>query len=198
MRKWTASRAGALWAQTGEPSPVEAGAWKNVLPEGQDGVVLLNLENSVRLASSHSRRYQSAREELYLAALDVSEERYQFRQPAFPRQLGREPAQRPGPFLAGRDTLTVDSDLSLQRRFANGGELVAGLANRVLIDLSDSANATISSVVDVSIVQPLLRFRAREFILEESTQSERTMLANARRMKQYQQAFYISTAAGSP
>jgi len=195
MREVDGKPGGALWAQTGEPSPVEAGAWKNVLPQDRDGVVLLNLENSVRLALLHSRRYQSAREELYLAALDVTEERYQFRSRPF---LGsnatnqRNARDRPG----REDTLTVDSDLSLQRGFANGGELLAGLANRVLIDLSDGAKATVSSVVDVSIVQPLLRFRAREFILEELTQSERTMLANVRRMKQYQQAFYITTAAG--
>ncbi len=195
MREVDGKPGGALWAQTGEPSPVESGAWEKVLPRDPDGAVTLNLENAVRLALLHSRRYQSAREELYLAALDVTEERFRFRDRVTLGSFGentRNARDRPGI----EDRLNVDSDLTLQRRFATGAELAANLANAVLVDFSANARASVSSVVDVSIVQPLLRFRAREFILEELTQSERTLLANVRRMKQYQQAFYISTTAG--
>lgn len=197
MREVDGKPGGALWAQTGEPSPVESGAWENVLPRDRDGVVALNLENAVRLGLLHSRRYQSAREELYLAALDVTEQRFRFRDRVTLGSLAqntRNARDRPGL----EDSLRVDSDLSLQRRFATGADLAASLANAVLIDFSANARASVSSVVDVSILQPLLRFRAREFILEELTQSERTLLANVRRMKQYQQAFYIATTAGVP
>ena len=195
MRRVDGKPGGALWAQTGEPSPVEAGAWKQFLPKDGSGQILLNLENSVRLSLLHSRRYQTAREELYLAALDVTEQRFRFsNRPtlgslAENRRLGRD---RPG----RQDGVDANSSLTLERQFATGAEMVANLANTVLIDLSSNAGAKISSVFDVSIVQPLLRFRAREFILEDLTQSERSMLANVRRMKQYQQAFYISTTAG--
>lgn len=196
MREVDGKPGGALWAQTGEPSPVESGAWERVLPRDPDGMVSLNLESAVRLGLLHSRRYQSAREELYLAALDVTEERFRFRDRvtlgSFAENV-RNARDRPG----REDSLRIDSDLTLQRRFATGAELAANLANAVLIDFSDSARASVSSVVDVSILQPLLRFRAREFILEELTQSERTLLANVRRMKQFQQAFYISTSAGA-
>jgi hypothetical protein len=195
MRKVDGKPGGALWAQTGEPSPVEAGSWKQFLPKDGQGQILLSRQNAVKLALLHSRRYQSAREELYLAALDVTEERFRFRDRltlgglAENRRLARD---RPGL----EDSLSVDSDLTLRRSFATGTELITSLANSVLIDLSANANATVSSLIDVSIVQPLLRFRAREYILENLTQSERSLLGNVRRMKQYQQAFYIFTTAG--
>jgi outer membrane protein TolC len=197
MRRVDGKPGGALWAQTGENSPVEAGAWREMLPRGPDGTMVLDLEHAVRLALLHSRRYQTAKETLYLAALDVTEQRFRFRdRVGLGGQLEntRRGQERPGP--GPEDRLDSNAGLTLQRRFATGAELAAGLANTVLWDLSANADSVVSSVVNVSLVQPLLRFQAREFILEDLTQSERSLLANVRRMKQFQQAFYISTVAG--
>lgn len=189
---------GALaWASREAPSPVESGAWKQFLPQDAAGKVVLNMESCVALALLHSRSLQRAREELYLGALDVTEQRFRFDgKPLLTHDSNRVVT---GKDRAGGDVQTyrADTALRLDRHLATGANFVLSLANAVLFDLtSGGLDPSVSSVINVGLVQPLLKFRARDYVLEDLTQAERTLLANVRRMKQYQQAFFIEVVAG--
>jgi len=197
MRRVDGKRGARSWASEGEPSPVESGIWREFLPRDREGRVKLDLENAVRLALLHSRSMQRAREELYLGALDVTEQRFRFDvQPTLLHDLNRVVTgkDRPG---GNVQTLAGDSLLSFDRQIATGADFVLGLANSVLWDFTQGGvEPAVASVINVGVVQPLLRFRAREFVIEDLTQVERTLLANVRRMKQFQQAFYIDVISG--
>ncbi|MEM0970182.1 MAG: TolC family protein, partial [Verrucomicrobiota bacterium] len=140
---------------------------------------------------------QDAREQLYLAALDVSEQRFRFdTRPSIFHNDERLVAgkDRPGGDRQEFDTI---QELRLDRRLATGADFVFQLANSVLWDLTQGGvEPVVNSAIQVSLVQPLLRFRARSFVLENLTQSERTLVANVRRMQQFQQSFYIDVISG--
>ena len=197
MRRVDGKRGPLSWASQGTPSPVECGAWKQFLPTDASGNVVLNLNNAVSMALLHSRSMQRAREELYLGALDVTEQRFRFSgRPSFLHDSNRIATgkDRPG---GNVQTYRSDSTLGVTEHLATGADFVLSLANSMLFDLTKSGvNPSVSSLLNLSLVQPLLKYQAREYILENLTQSERTLLANVRRMKQYQQAFYIDVISG--
>jgi len=194
MRKVDGKPGSLKWRKPGDPSAIEGDAWIKYLPLDDEGRIILNSENAIRLALLHSRDYQSEREDLYLSALAVTQQRFRFdSQLLFTNRTDRT-------LLGGRRNgekgNSTDTTLGFSRSTATGADLVASLANSVLWDISGSSDAVLSSVVNFGVVQPLLRFSARDFILEDLTQSERNLLGNVRRMKQFQQGFYIETIAG--
>lgn len=197
MRRVDGKKGALSWASREAPSPVETGAWKQFLPWDASGRVVLNLENAVTLGLLHSRSLQRAREELYLGALDITEQRFRFDgRPALFHDSTRVAT---GKDRAGGDVQTYrsGSELTFDRHFATGADFVLSLANALLWDLtSGGLDPAVSSVLNVGVVQPLLRFRAREYVLEDLTQAERTLLSNVRRMRQYEQAFYIEIISG--
>lgn len=215
MRRIDGMRGAKRWEDAGNGVAVESDAWREFLPTNDEDEVVLNLENSVLLALLHSRNYQSARETLYLSALDVTGQRYRFDTQFSLTNSTTETARggqrsssssssdsngdstsTSGGSSTPQTSLSSLTNLQIDHRTATGADLVLGLANSILFDISGDSDTVISSVVNFGVTQPLLRFSARDFVLEELTQSERDLLANVRRMKQFQQSFYIDTVAG--
>lgn len=185
------------WHENGDITNVENPYWKEYLPRNEQGNVEVDLRTAVILARLHSRDYQEELEDLYLSALDVTFERFRFDVQYFAGSgpsmelFGRE-------FTGGRtqSLFAVDSDFALRRRFAQGGELVAGLANSLVWNFSGPDRYSASSVLDFALVQPLLRMGSRAVVLERLTRAERTLLANVRQMKRYQHGFFVEIATG--
>ena len=67
-----------MWHAAGVTNTVENPGWWDFLPLDEDGVLVLNSDLAVQIALLHSSDYQRQREQLYLSALDVSSERFQF------------------------------------------------------------------------------------------------------------------------
>ena len=149
------------WGVNGYRSRLENPEWRERLPEyvplTDDGAVKLSLDSAVRLAYVNSPSYQNQLETIYLSALDVSTERFRFDVQFFGgndttfTHLGR---LRPG---GEANTLRTDTDALLRRRFATAGELLVGFANSFVWQFAGpDANFT-TSLVNFSLVQPLLR-----------------------------------------
>lgn len=216
MRRVDGMRGSKRWEEAGEGIEIESDRWREFLPLDDEGRVTLSLENAVLLALLHSRTYQGARETLYLSALDVTGQRFRFdtrfsltnttTETALGGKRGSGNALSSTTGSSGaapvarnsnsRTTVESQTDLQINHRTATGADLVVGLANSILFDISGGSDTVVSSVVNFGVVQPLLRFGARDFVLEELTQSERSLLADVRRMKQFQQGFYIDTVSG--
>jgi outer membrane protein TolC len=197
MEEVDGKRGPAKWRNPGEP-PDESDAWLDVLPRDESGQVRLNLENVVQVGLRNSRIFQAEREELYLSALDVTAERFQFdvrfglgNVTAY-SAAGRLRQNAANP--AGR--LSVLTDGSVRWLTATGGELLAGLANTLVWNFDGSHFHAAGSVLDFSIVQPLLRLGGRAVTLERLTRAERRLLANVRQMEQYQHGYYIRVTTG--
>ena len=184
------------WDKFGHTPCVQNPKWRSYLPCDKDGVLVLDRQAAVQVALLESREYQTELENLYLSALDVTFQRFRF------------DAQ----FFGGNDTyftadgrdragfssseLRTDTDLELRKLSATGGELVVGAANSLVWQFAGPDDYNGYTLLDFSLVQPLLRFGGRAVVLEQLTDAERTLLANIRQMQRFRRAFYIQVVAG--
>ncbi len=195
-----------MWEAAGVTNTAESPDWWQFLPLDEDGVLVLNSENAVQIALLHSPEYQEQLETLYLSALAVSAERFQFDTQFFggaetifttdgPRRGGGSNSSTTvaiGPSSVGR------RDLAMQRRFATGADLVVGVANNIVWELSGPNSQSASTVLDFSLLQPLLRGAGRDRVLERLTFSERALLANVRAFERYRRSFFLNVTIGRP
>ena len=167
--------------------------WATYLPLDERGVLRLSADEAYRLAVLHSTTFQQEFEELYLSALDVSAERFRFDTQffggysAFYTATGRE--RRPPTseldlslstsetgrlgLPAGGVRAPTDANLLLRRSFITGADLAAGIANSLVWDFGGNDTHSAFTLLDLSLVQPLLRQAGRDRILEQLTIAER-------------------------
>ena len=84
----------------------------------------------------------------------------------------------------------------MRRLFTSGGELVVGLANSIVWQFAGANTDNTTTLIDFSLVQPLLRAGGRERVMERLTVSERTLLANVRQMERFRRGFFIEITTG--
>ncbi len=194
-----------LWYVNGRTNTAESPDWWQFLPLDERGVLVLDMDTSVRLALLHSPDYQQALETLYLSALDVSSERFLFDN-QFSSGYGVDvtttgPARRGN----GGNSSTVlgaglfsrgPRPLGFQRTMTTGATFAAGLANSLTWQLSGPDTQTANTVVDFSLFQPLLRNAGRDRVLETLTLAERTLLANVRAYERYRVGFALTISIG--
>jgi hypothetical protein len=194
-----------LWDVNGRTNTVESVDWWQMLPLDERGVLVIDSNTAVRLAAIHSPLYQAEVETLYLSALDVSSERFLLDNQFFAGWQADYTADGPSRRNGGGESRSTVSTgpfsrarrpFSWQRRFATGTDLVVGLANSMSWQLSGPDTQSATTLLDFSMVQPLLRGGGRDVILERLTLAERTLLQNVRAFERYRTGFYITVTAG--
>ncbi len=196
-----------LWEGNGRTNLAENPDWIQHLPLDERGVLVLDLQQAVRLAILHSPTYQRNLEEVFLSAIDVSTERFQFDSQFFGGWGGGYTAT--GPF---RNNATIPNPRStwntgpasegsrglfMQKQLTTGASFVAGVANNIQWQIvGPGSRRTSTTLLDFSLVQPLLRQAGRDVIMERLTLAERTLLANIRAFERYRRAFYVQVATG--
>ena len=195
------------WHANGETEFVENPNWfQQVVEEytDEDGRVRINVEDAMRLALVHSPAYQRELEELYLSALQVSFQRFQFDSQYFAGYSGffTSAGRRNG---TGDSTTRVDvgtfsapgsNALRKEKLFSDGTQLVVNLANALMWEFSGADMHSATTLLNFSLIQPLLRRGGRDVVLEALTQSERNLLANVRQMERFRRSFYVQIFAG--
>lgn len=158
---------------------------------------LINLDQSLELALINSREFQAQRETLYLAALPVTTEQFNF----LPQFLATQEALRQWTASESEfgptNNLQLNSLGGVSQQFATGAALLLRLANQTVVDLSSNNRPTISTsnlVFDIS--QPLLRGGGRAVALEPLTQAERDLLYEVRRFARFNKEFFVQIASG--
>ena len=191
------------WKRLPKTLFVENPGWLESLPRNQECQVVLDLNGAVEMARLESPRYQSEVEELYLSALDVSFERFRFDcqffqgSSVFITSDGENRSGTGNPSsLFEVSPLRPGNRLRVERFTATGGQLVAGLANSLVWQFAGNDDYSSNTLLDFSIVQPLLRAGGGTRVLERLTISERNLLANVREMERFRQAFYVSVVTG--
>ena len=191
------------WHKDGDIPVVESPSWMEFLPADPNGVLRLDLSTAIQLALLHSPDYQQEYEDLYLSALDVSAERFRFDTQFFAGKdiyYTANGANRSGPETP-RSGLLVDSlgreaGLTARRAFITGADLVVNFANRFVWDFQGPDTNVARSLLDFSLVQPLLREAGRDRVLTQLTLVERQLLANVRQMERFRRGFYLEIATG--
>jgi hypothetical protein len=192
------------WKHMGRTPFTENPTWQDYLPRDSEGNVVLDLTGAVQLARLESPNYQEQLETLYLSGLDVTFERFRFDTQFFGGSsifFTADGRDRTG---TGRSSSLLEvqpfsptNRLRAEKFTATGGELVIGLANSLIWQFSgEPDNYTSRTLLDFSLVQPLLRAGGRIRVMERLTIAERALLANVRQMEQYQQGFYLNVVTG--
>ncbi len=185
------------WHRYGDTPFVENPDWRRYLPLDENGVLTLDRRGAVEMSLLQSREFQQALEELYSSALSVTFERFRFDAQFFGTNALSFIADGPQRTPAGsQSTLRNDNTLRAQKLFATGGELVVGLANSLVWQFAGPDQYTANTLLNFSLVQPLLRAAGRAVVLERLTDAERGMLANIRQMEQFRRGFYLQVVAG--
>jgi len=184
------------WRCYGRTPHVENPAWKESLPCNEEGVVVLDRRTAMRLALLHSRDYQNELEDLYLSALDVTFQRFRLDAQFFGGNSTFFTADGPDRAGGRQSLLETDTSLQMTRLTATGGELVVGLANSLVWQFAGPDDYTATTLLDFSLVQPLLRGAGRAVVLEELTAAERVLLANVRQMERFRRGFYADIITG--
>ncbi len=167
--------------------------WKDSLPIDEVGVVPLNLENAMSLAILHSSELQRQKENLYLSALDVTYERFRLE----PNLFGGVSAEADQEM--GEDEVVIKSrtQVGIRGMAGQGANWVVSLANRLTFDLSNGEGKVGGSLANLTITQPLLRGASKRVYKERLTLAERQLLADARRLEQFRQGFFLDVITGS-
>jgi hypothetical protein len=157
----------------------------------------LTLANAVELSLIHSREYQTQLENLYMAALNLTFERYRF--DVRPSGFLGEPGtglfyQRREEDLSGLNL--GPTNLGISKLLPTGGQFVAELANNTLWMFSGPNGTGSASTIAFSLVQPLLYGAGREIALEDLTQSERSVVYALRDFARFRKEFFVGTITG--
>ena len=191
------------WHANGDIDTAENPLWRSMLPTNEQGEVVLSLSDAYRLALVHSPELQEERETLYLSALEVSIQRFGFDTQLFAGFNSFFTSQGRFQSPTGQSSTTFESSLgadgnglSASRLGITGANFVVGLANTILWEFSGNNTQSANSLINFSLIQPLLRGAGRERILESLTQSERTLLSNVRQLERFRNGFYLEIATG--
>ncbi|MGL4942865.1 MAG: TolC family protein [Thermoguttaceae bacterium] len=171
--------------------------WRSYLNVSAGGTIMLDSETAVTLGLRHSPDYQTQLEKVYLAALDVSQERFRYDVQFFG---GDSIYYTSNGAVRGATNWENSFTTSAQKKTAIGGEFIVSLANSITWNLTGPDRFDSSSLISLNIVQPLLRGAGREIVLESLTQSERNLLYSIRQLAFFRQGFYarIVTGSGGP
>jgi len=186
------------WEKDGSLKHFENPEWRQYLPLAEDGKLHINGQDAVRLALLHSSAYQQQLETMYMSALDVSAERFEF-DTQFYGGYGADYRSR-GAATAGsaRSDLTLSTrSLQMRQKYAQGTSLVANFANSLMWQFSGPNTHSTTSLVDINLVQPLLRQGGRDKVLERLTRTERQMLYKVRDFQRYRKGFYLDILTGN-
>lgn len=194
-----------LWYANGKTNTAENPTWYEYLPLDERGVLVMDAQCAIQLALLHSPSFQQNVETLYLSALDVSSERFLFDNQFFggySLDLTTDGRNRGGAFGDSRTNFTPSTfsrgrrPFALQRRFSTGADLLVGFANSLTWQLSGPNTQSANTILDFSLIQPLLRQAGRDVVLERLTLAERTLLANMRAFERYRRGFSLEILIG--
>ena len=196
------------WHMNGDWYDLENPKWKELLAKyneiTKDGSIKLTMNGSVCLGQVHSGDYRTQIETIYQSALDVSTERFRFDVQFFGDSTVAFAHTGPNESPTGKETNTLtygavspDKTYQLTKTFATGGELLVGFANSFVWQFAGQDSNVTNSLLNFSLIQPLLRNGGRVVALETLTRAERALLANLRYFERYRQGFYANMTVGN-
>jgi len=169
------------------PSPNDIQIEEVVPPSG-----VITLVEAVAIATAHNREYQSRKENLYLAALDLTLERYQFARQWFGTIDAEYLRNVPGTGKSDDETIGYDAELGFDQLLADGAAISTSIALDWARFLTGDPRTSLASVLSASVVQPLLRGSGRKIVQENLTQAERNALYEIRSFNRFRKTFVVS------
>lgn len=175
----------------------------DVATKPEEKPYLIKLEQVIELACINSRELQTQREQLYLAALPVTLERFAFAAQFFAvEQIFRQyfGSGEPG---GQRNNWVFNTSIGFGKLFSTGALLLAQMSNQTIVNLGSlfgtpTPRSLSQTTISLDFIQPLLRGGGRAVTLEPMTQAERNLLYAMRDFVRFRQQFFVVIAAGQP
>jgi hypothetical protein len=164
------------WHQWGDAPSIESPQWRQFLVTDEEGTLALSTDRCFELGMLHSRQYQTELENVYLTALQLTLERFEFDVQWFGGGSSEYRYSGKDTLVGKQDGAFVTSFLGFRRNFAAGGQLLVNFANTLVWEFTGNRNNLAISNVTLDMVQPLLRGAFRDVRLETLTQAERDVL----------------------
>lgn len=168
----------------------------------QPQVTQFNLQDAIRYAARNARELQGAKEELYLAALDLTLERHLWTpqfvasvEASYANRPDFEDPDRPGRMIQDRAMTTI-SELGVSQRLPYGGEVSARVIHTLVREVSDhvAQGETGQVILDANI--PLLRGAGRSAnTFEALLSSERSLVYAVRDYERFRRRFLVNIAS---
>ena len=182
------------WCKDGCTDGIESDCWELALAPDEKGVVHLDQQRAVEVALLNSREYQTTLENLYLSALGLTLNRFEFDLQWFGRNRTTFTHFGTGGAPTETNTLTSFTDVGFSRNFAAGGQLLATFANSLVYEFTGAGSQQVRSNIIINLIQPLLRGAGRKVRLENLTQAERNVLYNVRDFARFRKQFWADIA----
>ena len=186
-------------------------------------VYKIDMQQALLLAIMNARFYQFNVEQVYLAAIPVTLQRFLFGPQFYAGMSPLTSPLTPGggsagfPSTAGVSTanqfnyatrgfspngqistLNLGTIAGFGKAFSTGGQLLMGFANELLFNFAgkNPQQPTVISALPISFTQPLLRGGGRAVTLEPLTQAERNLLYQVRAFGLFRQQFFVVALTG--
>jgi outer membrane protein TolC len=194
MERPAGMRGSKHWEKDGVTDLIENPGWEMVLAADERGVILLDQERAVEVALLNSREYQARLESLYLVALALTLNRFEFDLQWFLTNSTTYTHFGSGGAAGGEtNTLAVITGLGFTRNLAAGGQLLVDFANSLVYEYTGGSRQFRSNFL-ASLIQPLLRGAGRQVRLESLTQAERNTLYAVRDFARFRKTFWADVA----
>lgn len=149
------------------------------------------IPETVAYAMRHARDLQTAKEELYLAALDLSLERHLWT-PQFEAAISAEFADY-GQVRDFDRAMTTVSEVAMRQRLPLGGDVTARLLNTLMRDLGEHITSGESGQFILEANVPLFRGAGR--VAQESRYAaERALIYAVRQYERFRRQFVVQVA----
>ncbi len=181
----------------GKPRPPEPRAKPLEEPGNAPHPYLLTLEQSCELGMFNSREFQDRREDLYLACLPVTLERFGFAaQWQVLSQTIRQWAGAGTP-VGARNDWQFNNTVGFSKLFSTGALMLFSFANQTVVQMTGPNRGTTSvSFINLDFIQPFLRAGGKAVTLEPLTQAERDLLYEIRAYARFRKEFFVAVAGG--
>ncbi len=193
MAKPDGIRGSRRWGEHGYSDYIDPPNWDATLGLDAKGKLRLTQDKSVEIALQNSREYQFALEDVYLSALSLTLNRFEFECRWFAGVGTVYNHFGSGGFPTEANTLTVTPQAGFNRSFAAGGQLLVDFANSFVWEFTGHTQ-TATGNIGVTFLQPLLRGFGRQVRLESLTQAERDTLYAVRDFARFRKQFWAGVA----
>jgi len=160
------------WPERRSAGPASPGP--QVVVEAGGAALRITLVEALQIAARDNREYQTAKENVFIAALDLDLESQEFRNTY--AGLISETITHDG--SSGRPTsgLETGAEASWSRRFKSGAALTGRIGLDLVQLLTPGRPRTLGIFADTSISVPLLRGAGRHIVTEPLTQAQRNVI----------------------
>lgn len=152
--------------------------------------ITLSLVEALDVAAENSRDFQRQKELLYLAALNLTRDQHEF-ELVFGAGISPNTSGEADPAADEEYDLALGDELSASVNSVYGTRVVASFVNTFLRSLIHGGGIDPSSILNLTITQPLLRGAGRRIVREPLTQSERNVVYAVRDFERFRAEFAV-------